>query len=76
LNALFLPPGTSASIVEKLNEAMIVVLETPAVRERLDSVGLSVPAPERRSPEYLGRFVKSEIEKWAVPIKASGVSAD
>jgi hypothetical protein len=46
------------------------------VRERLNSVGLSVPAPERRSPEYLGRFVKSEIEKWAVPIKASGVSAD
>jgi hypothetical protein len=26
--------------------------------------------------QYLGQFVKSEIEKWAVPIKASGVSAD
>jgi hypothetical protein len=33
-------------------------------------------APERRTPEYLGRFVASEIEKWAAPIKASGVSAD
>jgi tripartite-type tricarboxylate transporter receptor subunit TctC len=75
-NAVFLPPGTRAAIVKKLNEAMIEVLETPAVRERLNAVGLSVPAPERRSPEYLGRFVKSEIEKWAVPIKASGVSAD
>ena len=75
-NALFLPPGTPASLAAKLNEAMNEVLDTPAVRERLDSVGLSVPAPERRSPEYLGRFVKSEIEKWAVPIKASGVSAD
>ncbi len=75
-NAVFLPPGTPVSIVNRLNEAMIEVLETPAVRERLNSVGLSVPAPERRSPEYLGRFVKSEIEKWAVPIKASGVSVD
>jgi hypothetical protein len=33
-------------------------------------------APERRTPEYLGKFVASEIEKWAAPIKASGVSAD
>ena len=30
----------------------------------------------RRSPEYLTQFVKSEIERWAVPIKASGVSLD
>ena len=30
-------------------------------------------APRR---EYLGQFVKSEIEKWAAPIKASGVSVD
>jgi hypothetical protein len=27
-------------------------------------------------PEYLGKFVASEIEKWAGPIKASGASAD
>ena len=28
---------------------------------------------ERRSPEYLQKFVVSEIEKWAAPIKAAGV---
>ena len=55
---------------------MIEVLDTPAVRERLDSVGLYVPAPQRRSPDYLAGFVKSEIEKWGVPIKASGVTVD
>jgi len=31
-------------------------------------------APDRRSPEYLRRFVASEVEKWADPIKASGAS--
>jgi hypothetical protein len=31
-------------------------------------------APERRSPEYLAKFVVSEIDRWAAPIKASGVS--
>jgi hypothetical protein len=34
-----------------------------------------VVAPERRSPNYLGKFVVSEIERWAVPLKAAGVTA-
>jgi hypothetical protein len=34
-----------------------------------------VPA-ERRSPEYLQKFVEREIEKWAAPIKAAGISVD
>jgi tripartite-type tricarboxylate transporter receptor subunit TctC len=75
-NAVFLPPGTPAPIVNKLNRAMTEVLDTPAVRERLNSVGLYVPARERRSPQYLAEFVKSEIEKWGKPIKASGASVD
>ena len=32
--------------------------------------------PERATPEYLGEFVKEEIAKWAVPIKASGVKIE
>jgi len=36
---------------------------------------VSVPE-DRATPDYLGQFVKSEIEKWAGPIKASGVTVD
>jgi tripartite-type tricarboxylate transporter receptor subunit TctC len=75
-NAFFLPKGTPAAIVRRLNKAMNDTLETPSVRQRLDGLGLSIVAPERRSPDYLATFVRSEIEKWADPIKASGVSAD
>ena len=28
------------------------------------------------TPQYLGQFVKDEVEKWAAPIKASGVTVD
>jgi hypothetical protein len=42
----------------------------------LASVGVTVAPPERRSPEYLGQFMRREVEKWAGPIKASGVSMD
>jgi hypothetical protein len=31
---------------------------------------------DRATPQYLGNFVKSEIDKWAAPIKASGATAD
>jgi hypothetical protein len=32
--------------------------------------------PDRRSPDYLGRFVESEISKWAEPIRSSGVTVE
>jgi hypothetical protein len=51
-------------------------MDTPAVQKRLLEIGETVVAPERRSPDYLAKFVMTEIEKWAAPIKASGVSMD
>jgi hypothetical protein len=39
-------------------------------------VGATIVVPERRSSEYLQRFVESEIAKNAAPIKAAGISMD
>jgi tripartite-type tricarboxylate transporter receptor subunit TctC len=70
------PKGTPAAIVQRLAKASNDAVESPAVRDRFKSLGVSIPARERRTPEYLTQFVKSEIERWGKPIKASGVSAD
>jgi tripartite-type tricarboxylate transporter receptor subunit TctC len=75
-NALFLPKGAPADVVKKLNEAAAKAMDSPAVKDRLQGIGAMVVTPDRRSPDYLGSFVKSEIEKWAAPIKASGVQID
>lgn len=75
-NALFAPKNTPAEIVGKLNEAMVQSLDTPAVRERLQSLGVNLVPPERRTPEYLAQFVRSEIEKWSKPIQESGAQID
>jgi hypothetical protein len=48
-------------------------MKTPAVREKLEGFGAQVVSDDRATPAYLAGFVKSEIEKWAAPIKASGV---
>jgi hypothetical protein len=48
----------------------------PWVQARLKEVGAYPVAPERRSSEYLGKFLASEIEKWSIAVKASGVRGD
>jgi tripartite-type tricarboxylate transporter receptor subunit TctC len=75
-NAVFLPKGTPPALVKRLNQALVAVMDNPAFRERLHALGLIVVAPERRTPAYLQAFVENEIEKWAAPIKASGVKED
>ena len=71
-NAAFLPKNTPPDVVNKFSAAIRKVMDNPAFSARLRTLGLIVPAPERRTPDYLGKFVRSEVEKWAVPIKASG----
>jgi tripartite-type tricarboxylate transporter receptor subunit TctC len=75
-HAMFFPAGTPDAIVRRLNAALGETLDTAMVRERLEALGATVVAAERRSPEYLAGFLPREIEKWAGPIKAAGVSTD
>jgi tripartite-type tricarboxylate transporter receptor subunit TctC len=75
-NAFFLPPHTPQPIVEKLNKAMSDTLDDPAVRERLEALGLEIAAPERRTPDYLAKFVPEEVARWGKVVHAAGISAD
>jgi tripartite-type tricarboxylate transporter receptor subunit TctC len=75
-SAIFLPKGAPDAIVQKLNSAIVQAMKTPAVNERMASLGAVLVGDDRATPQYLARFVKSEIEKWAAPIKASGVTID
>jgi tripartite-type tricarboxylate transporter receptor subunit TctC len=75
-SAVFMPKGVPDDIATKLNAAIVQALKTPAVRDRLLGMGAEVVSEDRMTRQYLTQFVKSEIEKWAVPIKASGVSVE
>jgi tripartite-type tricarboxylate transporter receptor subunit TctC len=75
-NAIFLPKGAPETVVKKLNGAMVQTMKTPSVQERLQGFGAQIVSDDRATPEYLATFVKSEIEKWSAPIKASGVSVN
>src|SRR5262249_62119937 len=74
--ALFLPKGAPDVIVHTLNNAVLQALHAPTVRTRILELGSVAVSDERATPEYLASFIKSEIEKWAGPLNASGVSMD
>jgi tripartite-type tricarboxylate transporter receptor subunit TctC len=70
--AFVAPAKTPDAVIKRLNQALVAALESPAARERLQQLGNEVPPPEQRTPEFLAQFIRSEIAKWAAPIKASG----
>jgi tripartite-type tricarboxylate transporter receptor subunit TctC len=74
-NAFIAPRNTPPTVVAKINAATGRLLDDPAVSARLLGLGLEVPPKEERSPEYLTRLVKEEMEKWGPPIKAAGIGA-
>jgi tripartite-type tricarboxylate transporter receptor subunit TctC len=70
------PRDTQKAIIDRLAKASGEAIDTPAVIDLYKSIGVVVTAKDRRSPEYMTKFVQSEIERWAGPIKASGVILD
>lgn len=69
--ALFLPKGAPRPVSAKLHEATAAAMAAPFMQARLKQIGAEVVAPERRTPEYLQKFLENEIAKWASALKAA-----
>jgi len=70
---LLAPAGTPKQVIAKLNAESMRVLAMPDVKERL--TGASIDAAGG-TPEGFGRFIQTEIEKWAPVVKAAGVKVN
>jgi tripartite-type tricarboxylate transporter receptor subunit TctC len=73
---LWVPKGTPKDVIIKLNSAVIEALADPVVRQRLADIGQSVPSREQQTPEGLGAFQRSEIEKWWPIIKSANIKGE
>ena len=67
------PAGTSKDVIAKLNAEISRSLTLQDVKERLAREGAET-APN--SPDQFGRFIQSEITKFAKIIKESGAKPD
>jgi tripartite-type tricarboxylate transporter receptor subunit TctC len=67
------PTGTPADIIGTLNREMNDGLADPGVKSKLLAVGV-VPNP--MTPAQFGKFIASEIDKWAKVIKFADIKAE
>jgi len=75
-NAIFLPKKAPEAIVKKLNGAMLEAMHSSVVKDKLGGLGAEIAPDDQATPEHLAKLVKDETEKWAKPIKASGVTVE
>jgi tripartite-type tricarboxylate transporter receptor subunit TctC len=62
-NALFAPKGVPGPIIAKLHGALRAALDSPALRKRMNELGVTPPSPDELSPEYTQKLVQDDIEK-------------
>ncbi|SCK22446.1 Tripartite-type tricarboxylate transporter, receptor component TctC [Variovorax sp. HW608] len=70
---LFVPAGTPAEVIGKLNAAAKKATENAEFRRMLEPEGLSVSAG---APAELGEFVGTETARWSRIVKENNVKAD
>jgi tripartite-type tricarboxylate transporter receptor subunit TctC len=73
---LWVPRDTPKDIIAKLNATLVQVLADPAVKQRLDDLGIQITPLAQQSPDALRAFQKAEAERWWPIIKASGIKAE
>jgi len=67
------PAGTPKDIVDKIHADMVAVLKMPDVREKLGASGAVLVG---NTQAEFAAWNRSEIEKWARAVKASGAKGD
>jgi tripartite-type tricarboxylate transporter receptor subunit TctC len=70
---LFAPSGTPRAVVDRLSAEAIRIVRLPEVRDRLNAQGAE---PSPLGADEFTSFVKSEVDKWAKTVTATGMTAE
>lgn len=62
--------GTPQPIVDKLEAAMVQIMQSDAIKQRMGSVGFVIPA---QGAKPYAAFMQSEINTWTQVIKVAGI---
>ena len=71
--AIFVPAGTPAPIVDRLHTEIGKILAQPEMQEKLKGFGMQ---PADMTTAQVAAFQKAEVEKWAQVIKAANIKPE
>lgn len=67
------PAGMPAAARDRLQQAVSEAMKQPALRDRLVGLGYE---PVGSTPAELASTQKADLDRWAAPIKATGIQLD
>lgn len=70
---LLAPAQTPAPVVQRLNDEMAKALQSPEVKEKLRTLGLTATWS---TPESLAESIKNDLTKWTQVIQQAGIKAE
>jgi len=71
--AIFVPAGTPAPVVERLHKEIRTILAQPDMQEKMKGFGME---PADMTTAQIATFQKAEVDKWAQVIKAANIKVD
>jgi tripartite-type tricarboxylate transporter receptor subunit TctC len=69
-NGVFVPTGTPAAVIQKLNAGLNTVLRQPDIIARMQALNVDT---RENTPEEFRAFVAAETEKWGKVVKEAGI---
>ena len=70
---LYAPAGSPREAIARTHDEVEKALRRPDVRERFGGLGIDIVAS---TPEYLARYLQTEVTKWAGVIRSAGVKVE
>ena len=70
---LLAPAGTAVDVVNRLNAAMLKVIATPEFKDYAAGEGSEIVGS---TPDWFAQFLRSEVAKHAIVVKASGAKPE
>jgi tripartite-type tricarboxylate transporter receptor subunit TctC len=68
------PAGTPAEIIGRIHDELVRIMRTPAVTERLQSIGMDNSTSP--TPDDFRRQIENDLQRWPAVVKAAGIEPE